>query len=42
MDRRKLTLEFKLEAVRLIKGRGVSYVLGPQDQHVHTRSCAVG
>jgi hypothetical protein len=26
MERRKLTREFKLEAVRLIKDRGVSYV----------------
>jgi transposase-like protein len=26
MERRKFTREFKLEAVRLIKDRGVSYV----------------
>jgi hypothetical protein len=26
MERRKLTCEFKLEAVRLIKERGVSYM----------------
>ena len=29
MERRKFTREFKLEAVRLIKDRGVSYVLWP-------------
>jgi hypothetical protein len=28
MERRQFTREFKLEAVRLIKQRGVSYVLG--------------
>jgi transposase-like protein len=31
MERRKFTREFKLEAVRLIRGRGVSYVQAPQD-----------
>ena len=31
MERRKFTREFKLEAVRLIKGRGVSYVQASQD-----------
>ena len=28
MERRQFTREFKLEAVRLIKDRGVSYVSG--------------
>jgi transposase-like protein len=31
MERRKFTREFKLEAVRLIKERGVSYVQASQD-----------
>jgi transposase len=33
--RRKFTREFKLEAVRLIKERGVSYALASQDLGVH-------
>ena len=36
MERRKFTREFKLEAVRLIKDRGVSYVQASADLHVHT------
>jgi len=36
MERRKFTREFKLEAVRLIKDRGVSYVQASQDLKVHT------
>src|SRR5256884_4548109 len=35
MERRKFTREFKLEAVRLIKERGVSYVQASQDLDVH-------
>ena len=35
MERRKFTREFKLEAVRLIKERGVSYVQAAQDLGVH-------
>ena len=35
MERRKFTREFKLEAVRLIKGRGVSYTQASQDLGVH-------
>jgi transposase len=35
MERRQFTREFKLEAVRLIKGRGVSYVQASQDLGVH-------
>jgi transposase-like protein len=31
MERRKFTREFKLEAVRLIKDRGVSYVQAERD-----------
>jgi transposase-like protein len=31
MERRKFTREFKLEAVRLIKHRGVSYAQAAQD-----------
>ena len=36
MERRKFTREFKLEAVRLIKERGVSYAQASQDLGVHT------
>ena len=36
MERRKFTREFKLEAVRRIKDRGVSYVQASQDLGVHT------
>ena len=35
MERRKFTREFKLEAVRLIRERGVSYVQASQDLRVH-------
>src|SRR3954453_4286880 len=35
MERRQFTREFKLEAVRLIKDRGVSYVQASQDLDVH-------
>ena len=35
MERRKFTREFKLEAVRLIKDRGVSYAQAEQDLDVH-------
>jgi len=35
MERRKFTREFKLEAVRLIRDRGVSYAQAAQDLAVH-------
>src|SRR5471030_3351894 len=35
MERRKFTREFKLEAVRLIRDRGVSYAQAEQDLSVH-------
>ena len=35
MDRRRFTREFKLEAVRLIRDRGVSYAQASQDLRVH-------
>jgi transposase len=35
MERRQFTREFKLEAVRLIKQRGVSYAQASQDLGVH-------
>jgi transposase len=35
MERRQFTREFKLEAVRLIRDRGVSYVEAAQDLGVH-------
>jgi hypothetical protein len=38
----KFTREFKLETVRLIKDRGVSYMQESQDLSVLCRSCAIG
>ena len=35
MERRKFTREFKLEAVKLIRDRGVSYVQAAQELGVH-------
>jgi transposase len=35
MERRRFTREFKLEAVRLIQERGVSYTQASQDLGVH-------
>ena len=35
MERRRFTREFKLEAVRLIKDRGVSYAQASEDLKVH-------
>ena len=35
MERRRFTREFKLEAVRLIKERGVSYTQASQNVGVH-------
>ena len=35
MERRKFTREFKLEAVKLIKDRGVSYAQAAEDLGVH-------
>src|SRR6202050_2912203 len=35
MERRRFTREFKLEAVRLIRDRGVSYAQAWQDLSVH-------
>jgi transposase len=35
MERRRFTREFKLEAVRLIRNRGVSYAQASQDLNVH-------
>jgi transposase-like protein len=39
MERRKFTREFKFEAVRLIKDRGVSYAQASQDLSIHP-SCS--
>jgi len=36
MERRKFTQEFKLETVRLIKDRGVSYIQALQGLGIHT------
>jgi transposase-like protein len=38
MERRKFTREFKLEAVRLIKDRNVSYVQASQDLNVQMKA----
>ncbi|MCK1341455.1 transposase, partial [Bradyrhizobium sp. 38] len=35
MERRQFTREFKLEAVRLIKQRGVSYAQASKDLGIH-------
>ena len=35
MERRKFTREFKLEAVKLVKDRGVSYTRAAEDLAVH-------
>ena len=35
MERRKFSREFKLEAVKLIRNRGVSYAQASQDLGVH-------
>ena len=35
MERRRFTREFKLEAVRLIRDRGVSYARASEDLKVH-------
>ena len=42
MEKRKFTREFKLEAVRLIKDRGVSYVQASQDLGVHIAASRLG
>ena len=43
MERRRFTREFKLEAVRLIRDRGVSYAQASQDlECASRRSCANG
>ena len=36
MERRRFTREFKLEAVRLIRDRGVSYAQASEDLGVHS------
>ena len=41
MERRKFTREFKLEAVRLIKQRGVSFAQASQDLSVHVSQLRV-
>ena len=40
--RRKFTREFKLEAVRLIKERGVSYAQASHDLGVHQSQLRLG
>ena len=42
MERRRFTREFKVEAVRLIKERIVSYAQASQDLAFTCRSCATG
>ena len=42
MERRKFTREFKLEAVRLIKERGVSYAQASQNLGCTSHSCVAG
>ena len=40
MERRRFTREFKLEAVRLIRDRGVSYAQASHDLKVHPNAAA--
>ena len=40
MDRRRFTREFKLEAVRLIRDRGVSYTQASEDLKVASDTAA--
>jgi transposase-like protein len=42
MDRRKFTREIKLEAVRLIKERGVSYAQASQDLSLISHAAQLG
>jgi transposase len=42
MERRKFTREFKLEAVKLIKERGVGYAQASKDLAYNRRCCAIG
>jgi transposase len=42
MERRGFTREFKLEAVSLIKERGVSYAQASDDLGCTRRSCGIG
>lgn len=42
MERRQFTREFKLEAVPLIKQRGVSYSQASKTLEFIRRNCAVG
>jgi transposase-like protein len=42
MERGQFTREFKLEAVRLIKERDVSYAHASEDLVSTRRSCAIG
>ena len=42
MERRKFTREFKLEAVRLIKERGVSYAQASQTLVCIRHNCVIG
>jgi len=42
MERRKFTREFKLEAVKLIKERGVGYAQASKIWVFTRRCCAIG
>ena len=42
MERRKFTREFKLEAVRLIRDRGVSYARRRRTWVCMNLNCAIG
>lgn len=39
MERRKFTREFKFDAVRLIKARGLTFAQASQDLSVHVSHC---
>jgi transposase len=42
MERRKFSREFKLEAVKLVRDRGVSVAQAARDLDVHQRAAQVG
>lgn len=42
MQRRRFSQEFKVEAVKLVSGRGVSAAQAARDLGIHEMSCANG
>ncbi len=42
MERRKFSREFKLEAVKLVRERGVGFAQAARDLDLHVNCCANG